>query len=119
MIRPSVFALLLVSSAFATAGSVTLTWDPIADARVGGYQILYGTVSGGFSNTLDVPGGRAASTYTVQNLDGWTKYYFVARAHNTDKTLFSLNSNEVDATIPLTGPGALSVTVTVSVNVGQ
>lgn len=118
MIRAAVSVTLSLASAFASAGSVILAWDPVPDTRVGGYQILYGTAPGQYGNPVDVPGGRAGTTFTVTNLDPWTRYYFVARAYNTDKSAFSLNSNEVDATLPLPGPGQLKVTVTVNVAVG-
>lgn len=114
----ALFIVLNLASACALAGSVTLAWDPVPDSRVGGYQILYGTAAGTYGEPIDVPGGRTINTFTVPNLEPWTRYYFVARAHNQDKTLFSMNSNEVNATLPLPGPGQLKVTVTVNVAVG-
>lgn len=111
MIRILTFAALIASSTCSVSGSITLAWDVVDDARVGGYQILYGKDSGDYSNTVDVPGGQAASTYIVQGLDVADRYYFVARAHNLDKTIYSANSNEVTTVVPLDKPGSLSVTM--------
>lgn len=117
VIRVLSIVALFVSFASAIAGSVTLAWDAVNDPRVGGYQVLYGVASGVYSNILDVHGGREATTYTVQNLNPATRYFFVARAYSIDKSVFSDNSNEVNATIPLGAPGNLSVTIGASVSV--
>jgi hypothetical protein len=89
-------ALLLAPPAW--AGSVTLAWDAVEDSRVGGYQILYGTQSGQYTHTLDVP-GQATTIVTVSGLVAGTDYWFVARARNADASEVSAYSNEVTTII--------------------
>lgn len=106
-------ALLLLIPSLVWAGSVTLAWDPVTDPVVTGYQILYGTKTGVYGSPVDVPGDAATKTYTVNGLTSGTKYFFVARSRNADKTLFSSNSNEVSGVTPLSGPGALKIVITI------
>lgn len=109
-------ALSLLIPGLVTAGSVTLAWTVVSDARVVGYQILYGTESGEYTYATDVPGGRETGTHTIQNLNPATKYYFAARSYILDKAEYSANSNEVSATVPLSAPGSLSVTMGTTVS---
>lgn len=111
VIRLVALVALLILSACARSGEVTLAWDVVDDPRVGGYQILYGKTSGDYSGTVDVPGGQSANTYSVQGLDVAQRYYFVARAYNIDHTIYSGYSNEVNTVVRLDSPGSLSVTM--------
>ena len=75
-----VTSLLLLSSRVASAGSITLAWDAVADPSVVGYNVYWGTQSGVHPNRV-VNG--TATTYTVTGLADGTAYYFVVRAWNS------------------------------------
>lgn len=107
------FLFLLMFPSFAFAGSATLQWSlPTDMTAVAGYQVLYGTASGVYGTPVDVVGNAATTSFTVNGLLSGTRYYFVVRSANADKTLFSANSNEATGAIPLSAPGSLTVIVT-------
>lgn len=108
------FFYLLLFPSLAFAGSATLQWTVPSDVTgIAGYQILYGTTSGVYGAPVDVPGGSATKSFTINGLSSGTQYYFIARSHNADKTLFSANSSEASGSIPLGAPGSLTVVVTI------
>lgn len=107
------FLFLLLFPSFAFAGSATLQWTVPADTTaVAGYQVRYGTAAGVYGAPVDVTGAQTTS-FTVNGLLSGTRYYFVVRSSNADKTLFSANSNEATGDIPLAAPGSLTVVVTI------
>lgn len=107
-------ALLFFVSAASWAGSITLQWDPVTDPVAAGYQIFYGTKTATYGTPIDVPGDATVKTYTVNGLTAGVTYYFVARARNAAKTLFSAYSNEVSGAAPLEAPGSLKIVITIS-----
>lgn len=76
-----VITAILVSSKHALAGSLLISWDPVADSRVAGYKIKYGTVSKSYSQSVSV---GAVNSYTLPNLIEGTTYYFVIVAHDAN-----------------------------------
>src|SRR5688572_25681987 len=75
---PVLTALLLSWSTIASAGSVTLAWDGVADGSVAGYNVYWGTQSG-VHTAGSVQLGNT-TTYTVSGLADGVAYYFVVRA---------------------------------------
>lgn len=88
---PAVFGSLLP-----TAPSVTLAWNPSADANVTGYRLYYGNTSRNYSNVVAV--GPSANT-TVSGLSEGATYYFSVTAIN-NLGLESSLSNEITYTVP-------------------
>jgi len=78
----------LSAEALLDANSVRLTWDAVADADR--YTIYYGTQSisdnsAGYENDILV---ENVTTYTVEDLDPGTKYYFAVAADDSTGTYF-------------------------------
>lgn len=86
----------LVPGGVALAAQVTLAWDVSPDTNVVGYALYFGTVTGDYTERMDVQNGLAA---TVTNLVAGTEYYFVVTAYTAD-LLESLPSNEVSFLVP-------------------
>ena len=84
------FFLLLTTTA-AMAASVTLRWDP-NDPAPEGYRV-FARKSDQVYNYNQPDWQGAATTCTLNNLEGQTEYYFVVRAF--DGSITSANSNEV------------------------
>lgn len=70
-------------------GNTTLTWPAVTTYEDGspmnnlaGYKVHYGTSSGHYTNTINVP-IPTATTYKVTGLPAGTTYYFVVTAYNT------------------------------------
>ena len=59
------------------AASVNLTWTPTADAIVAGYNVYYGTTSGGYQNQVPVGTNPIAA---VSGLVDGTQYFFAVTA---------------------------------------
>lgn len=104
----------LVGFNVAYPAEVSLTWDANTEAELGGYEILYGTQSGSYNVVEDVGN---MTFHTVTGLEDGTTYYFVARAYDTTKTVFSDYSNEVSASIPFP-PAAPMAVMSLSPTVG-
>jgi hypothetical protein len=60
-----------------TAGNIAVEWQSVPGAT--GYKVKYGTVSGSYSNTMDVGNNLGQ---LVTGLTPGTTYYFVATAYN-------------------------------------
>ena len=80
----------------AWAQQVTLSWDPNTEADLAGYKVHYGTVSGSYTNSIDV---HKVTTYSVAGLNVGQTYYFSASAYNASGAS-SGYSNEVTYAIP-------------------
>lgn len=73
-----------------------LEWDPVIASSLSGYRIHYGTASGSYSRSADA---GTSTTWTVTNLHGGTRYYFVVAAIDSNGQE-SGYSNEVFKDIP-------------------
>ncbi len=87
---------LLLGPSPAAAGSVSLAWDPNAEADLAGYQLYYGQSSGNYQFTVDV-GNQ--TTYTLSGLADGETYYFAVTAYDTSGNESNF-SNEITTTIP-------------------
>ncbi len=86
----------LLGSLTVSAGSVSLAWNPSPSTDVAGYELLYGTVRGQYTYSLDV---GAKTTIMVSGLPDGLTYYFVLIAYNFlgDESVYS---NEVSNSVP-------------------
>ncbi len=78
----------------------TLLWDPVIDARVSGYRVYYGTVSGVYQQSAGqgINVGNVTS-YVLPALTGGVQYYFAVRAYDASG-VESAYSNEASKFIP-------------------
>jgi PKD repeat protein len=76
--RWSSLAILLPVAMHAAGAPITLIWDPIADVRVAGYTVHYGTASGQYTSSIDVGGTTAL---TLRDLAGGPTYFFAVTAY--------------------------------------
>jgi fibronectin type III domain protein len=88
------FAILLLSR-MVSAATLTIAWDRNPEPDIAGYRISYGTVSGAYTNTVDV-GNRLE--YQIRGVDDGQKYFFVVRAYNTGGAV-SPPSSEISANV--------------------
>lgn len=115
----SIFTILALGLGLGYAGTMSVAWDPVADADVAGYKVYYGTAPGVYPNYKDA--GNTTGT-TLTGLDPCTRYYVAVKAYDTGG-LESVNySNEVNGlprpvvnTItPATGEQGATLTVTIT-----
>jgi hypothetical protein len=92
-------ALLLGLATASRAEAITLAWFPSPDAAVAGYFVLYGTVPGAYTNSLDVGN---ATTASVPDLTAGQIYYFAVEAYTADGR-FSAPSNVIADAVPGSG----------------
>ena len=64
---------------FALAGSLLISWDPVADSRVAGYKVKYGTSSKSYTNFVDA---GLSTNQLLPNLTEGTRYYFAVVAYD-------------------------------------
>ncbi len=100
----------LFFSSIALAGNVNLAWDASPSTGVGGYKIYYGLSSNSYTSSIDT--GNVTS-YQMTGLQDGATYYFALKAYNTAKSIESVFSNEVSATVL----AASTVTADFSANV--
>lgn len=106
-------ALLAIIPSIAWAGSVTLSWDPVPDSRVKGYEVGYGEEAGS-RKTL---AATDKTTLTIKNISGGSTYFFSVRAFGNDRAHDSDWSNEVSTSMRFETPKNMSATVQVSISV--
>jgi PKD repeat protein len=84
----------------ATAGSLSLAWDPNTEDDLAGYKVYIGTASQTFSQIIDV--GHVTAFTVTDLLEGET-YFSTITAYDiyVNESDFS---NEVSTTIPVTAP---------------
>jgi hypothetical protein len=70
-------AVLLSLSVPATAGTVSLAWDPASGAA--GYRVYYGSSSGSYTQSVDV---GSATSATVSGLGDCQSWYLAVKAYN-------------------------------------
>lgn len=61
------------------AGTISLAWDPVANA--GGYRVYYSTTSGSFSESQSIDVGNVLGT-TVSGLTDCTTWFLAVKAYN-------------------------------------
>jgi hypothetical protein len=100
--------LLLLSTVSASAGQVTLAWDPNTESDLAGYKVYYGTASGVYTSNIDV--GNVTS-FTVTGLQDGLLYFFAVTAYNTSagESGFSNEVSAVVASLPDTTPPVISL----------
>jgi hypothetical protein len=79
----------------ASAGVMTLAWNPNTEPDIAGYRLRYGTTPGSHPTVVDV-GNR--TSWQISRLADGQRYYFVVTAYNTSG-LESAPSGEVSATV--------------------
>lgn len=84
--------LVLLAALPASAGTVSVAWDPVADADVAGYRVYYGTSAGNYTQNVDV--GNVTST-TLSGLTDCQVWYVGVKAYDTAGNLSTSYSNEV------------------------
>jgi len=82
--------------AMAATSSVSLTWDPNTESDIAGYKVYWGTSSGVYNQSKDVP----QSTASVSELTVGVRYYFAVTAYN-EAGLESGYSEEVSTVVSL------------------
>ena len=75
--RVGLLSILLCLSMPLLAAQYVLEWDPVDDPRVVNYRVYYGQTHRDYDQWVDVGN---VTTYTVQNLDPNTVYYFAVKA---------------------------------------
>jgi FG-GAP-like repeat/Viral BACON domain/Fibronectin type III domain len=90
------FAFILLRAASASAGQLTLAWNPVTSSNISTYRLAYGTTSGVYTTTLDVGN---VTTYTLTGLTVGVRYFFVAFAVDTS-AMVSPPSSEVSDIVP-------------------
>jgi hypothetical protein len=75
-----------------SAGTVSLTWDQVADSDLAGYRVYWGTSPGTYPNSQDV--GKVV-TATISGLTDCTPWYLAVKAYDTAGNLSVSYSNEV------------------------
>jgi hypothetical protein len=101
------YALLLsiAGASDATAGVLTLQWDPSPDSSVAGYTVYVGTESGQYSSTFNV-GNQLR--FVFPDAQFGKQYYFAVAAYTSANILGPLSaevSGRVDASLQLSNPG--------------
>ena len=73
------FAFLSVSALAQAQTNVTLTWNPISNPLVAGFNIYYGNASGVYTNKIDAGNN---TSLTISNLTVGATYYFAATTYS-------------------------------------
>jgi PKD repeat protein len=93
-------ALYLISG-HAFAAGISLAWNaPTTGPAPTGYKVYYGTGSGSYGAPINV--GNVTS-YTVANLTAGATYYFALKSYGAAGNQSAAFSNEVSATVPVSG----------------
>lgn len=79
-------------ASLAEAAGITVAWDRNPESDISGYEILYGTASGSYTQSVRV--GANVQQTRIESLQAGRRYYIVVRARNS-AGLVSPNSNEV------------------------
>lgn len=96
--------LLLLSTVSASAGQVTLAWDPNTEPDLAGYKVHVGNATRTYTSTIDA--GNVTS-FTVTGLQEGLLYFFAVTAYDTTNNSSGF-SNEVTFSIADTTPPVIS-----------
>lgn len=88
----------------ASAGTITIGWDPMADQSVTGFRVFVGTRSGAYTQTFDV--GADQTFFIFRNAFMGVRYYFAVAAQ-FDNARIGPRSSEVTSVGTRTVPGGL------------
>ena len=113
--------LLLYLTSLASAGQITLAWDPNIEADLGGYKIYYGTSprtgadpkSCGLCGYASVVPVGNVTTYTLNNLVSGQTYYFSVTASDTSQNESGF-SNQVSGAATYAPPSQYTLAVNVN-----
>ena len=110
--------LLFTAQAPLFAAQATATWTPSTTpiSEFKGYTIEYGEVSTQYIVEIRIP--NTFSKYTVGGLEQGKTYYFAMRAYDSSEN-FSLYSNEVSHTVPVTDTTAPEPPFTIEIPAGS
>lgn len=105
--KRTLYALLLCGGGVsdATAGVLTLQWDPSPDSSVAGYTVHVGTAPGKYSTTFNV-GNQLR--FVFQDAKPGRSYYFAVAAYTSGNILGPLSaevSGRIDKSLHLSNPG--------------
>lgn len=117
--KPILYALLLciTGASDATAGILTLQWDPSPDSSVAGYNVYVGTEPGQYSTTFNV--GNELR-FVFPDAQPGRQYYFAVAAYTSTNIVGPLSaevSGRVDASLKLSNPGDVTSIVGVPATV--
>ena len=99
------FLLCIAGAPDATAGILTLQWDPSPDSSVAGYTVYVGTEPGKYSSTFNV-GNQLR--FILADAQAGQRYYFAVAAYTSGNVVGPLSaevSGRVDASLQLSNPG--------------
>lgn len=108
--KPILYALLLcIAGALdATAGVLTLQWDPSPDSSVAGYTVYVGLEPGQYSTSFNA-GNRLRFVY--EDAQPGRLYYFAVAAYTASNIIGPLSaevSGRVDSSLKLANPGNIT-----------
>ncbi len=92
----SLFLLLLlitvISAPPATAGTISLAWDPVSAPDLAGYRVYWGASPTSYNQSLDVGNLTQA---TIPSLTDCTNWYVAVKAYDSAGNLSTAYSNEI------------------------
>ncbi|MBZ5637652.1 MAG: fibronectin type III domain-containing protein [Acidobacteriia bacterium] len=101
----------------ASAGTISLTWNPVSDSDLAGYRVYWGTSQGAYTNSQNV--GNVTSA-TINGLTDCTTWYLAVKAYDTTGNLSVNYSNAISGwprpTVTLSAPSAAEQGRTLSLN---
>lgn len=117
--KQTLYALLLCAAGVsdATAGVLTLQWDPSPDSTVAGYTVFVGTEPGRYSTTFNV-GNQLR--FAFQDAAPAQTYYFAVAAYTSGNVVGPLSaevSGRIDGALQLSNPGDVTSVVGVPATV--
>src|SRR5688572_982410 len=106
----TLYALLLclAGAPDATAGILTLQWDPSPDSSVAGYTVYVGTQPGKYSTTVNV---GSQLRFVLADAQPGQDYYFAVAAYTSGNIVGPPSaevSGRVDASLQLSNPGDIT-----------
>lgn len=89
----SLFLLIaIISAAPASAGTISLAWDPVTVSDLAGYRVYWGTSPASYNQSLDVGNVTQA---TIPSLTDCANWYVAVKAYDTAGNLSAGYSNEI------------------------
>jgi len=92
LLGPALAVLLLFAAAPASAGTISVAWDPVTHPNLVGYRVYYGTAAGSYGTPLDV---GLTTQATLSGLTDCTNYYVAVKARASDGSESAVFSNEI------------------------